>query len=361
MSRPLATEASIHILIGGGMGHGSGRGFEHGVGMESALIQVRDVSKVYVPSPLWLRALIRTSTREPVHALKGVSLDVGPGKICAVVGPNGAGKSTLFRILTGLTTPTTGSAMVAGLDAEHQSTAVRRVVGFMPADDRSLWLRNTCVENLQFHGRLQGMHDDDLKKRIRETLELVGLTRARNRVGFALSSGMRARLQIARALLHRPRVLILDEPTGNVDPVGAFELVRLIKDITVRHELAVVISSHRLDEVEELHDAVLLLDKGRVIYHGSLDLMRQRWEKPQIVVEFADEAGAATGARVIDERLGGGVADISGRKVSVSTEAAAGEVIGILNGQVASIISVAASRMPLHQLMSKILSDSDQS
>jgi ABC-2 type transport system ATP-binding protein len=156
-------------------------------------------------------------------------------------------------------------------------------------------------------------------------------------------------------------VLILDEPTGSVDPVGAFELVRLIKDITVQHGLAVVISSHRLDEVEELHDAVLLLDKGRVIYHGSLDLMRQRWEKAQIVVEFADEAWAAAGAKVIDQRLGEGVTDISGSQVSVSTEFAAGEVIGILNGQVANIVSVAASRMPLHQLMSKILADSAQS
>jgi ABC-2 type transport system ATP-binding protein len=329
--------------------------------MESPLIQVRDVSKVYVPSPLWLRALIRTSVREPVHALKNVSLEVMPGKICAVVGPNGAGKSTLFRVLTGLTTPTTGSATVAGFDAEHQSTAVRRMVGFMPADDRSLWLRNTCIENLQFHGRLQGMRDDLIKKRMRETLELVGLSHAANRVGFALSSGMRARLQIARALLHRPKVLILDEPTGSVDPVGAFELVRLIKDITVRHGLAVVISSHRLDEVEELHDAVLLLDKGRVIYHGSLDHMRQRWEKPQIVVDFADEAYAVAGAKVIDERLGTGVSDVSGSQVSVSTEVAAGEVIGILNGQVANIVSVAASRMPLHQLMSKILADSEQS
>jgi ABC-2 type transport system ATP-binding protein len=267
----------------------------------------------------------------------------------------------LFRVLTGLTTPTSGSSMVAGFDAEHQSTAVRRVVGFMPADDRSLWLRNTCIENLQFHGRLQGMRDDVLTKRIRETLELVGLTHAKNRVGFALSSGMRARLQIARALLHRPKVLILDEPTGSVDPVGAFELVRLIKDITVRHSLAVVISSHRLDEVEELHDAVLLLDKGRVIYHGSLDDMRERWEKPQIVVDFADEAYAAAGAKMIVERLGEGTADVEGSQVSVSTEVAAGEVIGILNGQVANIVSVAASRMPLHQLMSKILADSEQS
>jgi ABC-2 type transport system ATP-binding protein len=328
--------------------------------MDNALIQVRDVSKVYIPSPLWLRALIRTSTREPVQALNHVSLEVGPGKICAVVGPNGAGKSTLFRVLTGLTTPTTGTATVGGFDCERQSTAVRRMVGFMPADDRSLWLRNTCVENLAFHGRLQGMHDRLLRKRIRETLELVGLAHARNRVGFALSSGMRARLQLARALLHRPRVLILDEPTGAVDPVGAFEVVRLIKDITARQNLGVLISSHRLDEVEELHDTVLLLDRGNVLYQGSLDLMRQRYEKPQIVVEFAEAGGASQAASLLDGHLGLGVTEVYGAQVRISTEIDAGQVLGLLDGQIASIVSVAASRMPLHELMAKILSDSSR-
>lgn len=325
--------------------------------MDRALIEVRDVSKVYVPSPLWLRALIRTSTREPVRALNNVSFEVGQGKICAVVGPNGAGKSTLFRVLTGLTTPTSGTAHVAGLDSERQSTAVRRLVGFMPADDRSLWLRNTCVENLAFHGRLQGMHDKLLRKRIREMLELVGLTHAKNRVGFALSTGMRARLQLARALLHRPRILILDEPTGSVDPVGAFELVRLIKEITVRDNLAVLISSHRLDEVEELHDTVLLLDRGNVLYHGPLDLMRQRWEKPQIIVEFADADVATNAASIIDAHLGLRSTDLLDSQVRIFTEVSAGTVIGMLDGQVGGIVSVAASRMPLHELMTKILAE----
>jgi ABC-2 type transport system ATP-binding protein len=230
----------------------------------------------------------------------------------------------------------------------------------MPADDRSLWLRNTCVENLVFHGRLQGMHDADLRKRIREMLEIVGLAQARNRVGFALSSGMRARLQLARALLHRPRVLILDEPTGNVDPVAAFELIRLIKETTVRDQLSVLISSHRLDEVEELHDAVLLLDKGSMIYHGSLDLMRQRWERPQIVIKFASETEATAAAGLIDKRLGNGSAEKSGPEIRLSTEVGTGEVIAMLDGQTHGIRSIDTSRLPLHQLMSEILTDPER-
>ncbi len=128
------------------------------------LVSVEDVSKVYIPSPTWLRVLIRSSSKEAVTALDRVNLKVGAGEICAVVGPNGAGKSTLFRILTGLTTPSRGRALVGGLDATRQSSRVRRIVGFMPADDRSLYLRNTCVENLRFHGRLQGMDSGDIER-----------------------------------------------------------------------------------------------------------------------------------------------------------------------------------------------------
>jgi ABC-2 type transport system ATP-binding protein len=321
------------------------------------LVSVQDVSKVYIPSPTWLRVLIRSSSKEAVTALAGVNLEVAAGEICAVVGPNGAGKSTMFRILTGLTTPTSGRAIVCGLDATRQSSRVRRLVGFMPADDRSLYLRNTCVENLRFHGRLQGMEPGEIEKRIDEVLEMVDLSYARDRVGFALSSGMRARLQLARALLHRPRVLILDEPTSSVDPVAAYELVQLIKGVAEQDKVAVLISSHRLEEVEELHDNVAMLNKGRIIYSGDLDVMRTKWEESTIEIDFATEDMASDASTRLSAMEGVELIALEGTQVTVATAAPTGALLARLDGHVDGIVSLRHTKMPLIRLFSKIVAD----
>ena len=194
-----------------------------------AVVEVRDLTKVYLPSPAWMRIFLRTQVRVAVRALDSISLHVEGGQICAIAGPNGAGKTTLFKILTGLLAPTSGSAAVLGIDATRESPQLRRVVGFMSGEDRSLWLRLTCVQNLEFRGRLQGLRSEELRARIADVLDAVGLGDVGDRVGFALSAGMRARLQLACALLHQPPVLILDEPTGSVDPVGSFELLEMIR------------------------------------------------------------------------------------------------------------------------------------
>jgi ABC-2 type transport system ATP-binding protein len=232
-----------------------------------------------------------------VAALDDVSFALHPGEICAVVGPNGAGKSTLFRILIGLTTATSGDVEVLGIPAAKAGAAVRRQIGFASADDRSLLLRQTCYHNLAFHGRLQGLPERQLSGRIAEVLELVGLSHATDRAGFALSAGMRARLQLARALLHEPRLLILDEPTGTVDPLGAHEILGVIQTIVREKNMALIISSHRLEEIEALRDRVLLLDKGRVVYDGDLGSLRRVWDRPKVALTVAatgrDECRAA--------------------------------------------------------------------
>src|SRR5438552_16264465 len=129
----------------------------------------------------------------------------------------------------------------------------------MAGADRTLWLRQTCEQNLEFRGRLQGLHGDALRVRIKDALDAVGLSDVADRVGFALSSGMRARLQLACALLHEPPVLILDEPTGTVDPVGSFELLEMIRRVTTERRLAVLFSTHRVDEIEALGEKAILL------------------------------------------------------------------------------------------------------
>ena len=323
------------------------------------IVEVANVSKVYMPSPPWLKLLLRSSVKEPVHALNDVSLTVDGGRIVAVVGPNGAGKSTLFRVLTGLTTPTKGSATIMGLDASTQSAEVREYLGFMPPEERTLWMRHTCVENMIFHGRLQGMGGENLRRRTDEVLEMVGLGHAKDRVAFALSSGMNARLRLARALLHDPAVLILDEPTGTLDPVGAHELLTVIQKVTVERNMAVLLSSHRMEDIEALHDNVLMLSGGQVAYWGSLDELRSSWERPQIEINFAHATQAAAGAVSLGAMPGVDGVQVKESLVCVATELPIGDLLGKLAGEVAGVTRVETSKMPLRELLADMLTNTE--
>jgi ABC-2 type transport system ATP-binding protein len=328
---------------------------------ESPSIVVDHVSKIYYPSPPWMKALVRTNIKEPVIALEDVTLNVCPGEILAVVGPNGAGKTTTFRILVGLTTPTTGSVSVMGYDATHESVSVRSLVGWMPGDDRSLLMRLTCTQNLLFHGRLQGLKGASLDKKITEVLELVDLGHAAHKTIFALSAGMRARMQLARALLPDPAVLVLDEPTGAIDPVAAHKLLNLIITIVSERKLGAVISSHRLEEIESLHSRVVLLDRGRVRYDGDLDTLRERLDRPCLEVQF-NQADVAEAARrsVESSRLAASVTrDDETVRIILDHGTPAGSVLSELGHLLPDVTHVDEVQRPLRDLLSEIYEAAD--
>jgi len=295
--------------------------------------------------------LLRSAISEPVVALEDVTFSVRGGEICAVVGPNGAGKSTLFRVLTGLTTPTEGQALIAGLDCTRDSVAVRRMVGFMPPEERTLFLRYDCIENLLFHGRLQGMADKPLRARIDEVLEIVGLSHARDRAGFALSSGMRARLQLARAILHKPRVLILDEPTGTVDPIAAHEFLDILVKTATEQDVAILISSHRLEEIESLDDNIVMVDHGRVVYSGDLDELRRIWEQPILELAFTDVEAATLARARLDRPEMELLPSADEATVVLATSLPAGVVLGFIGDQLINVDSLNERRMPLRDLL----------
>ena len=318
------------------------------------LVEVDRLTKVYEPSPKWMRVMLKSSITEPVRAVHDLSLQVWPGQLFAVVGPNGAGKSTLFRVLTGLITPTSGSVTVAGIDVIGDARTARRHIGFMPAEDRSLNLRHTCWQNLAFHGRLQGMTRHRLDKRIDEALETVGLVHVRDRTGHALSSGMRARLQLARALLHHPDILILDEPTGTIDPIGAHDLLQLIQRLAAEQQLAVLLSSHRLEEIDALEDNVLFINHGEVVHTGSMDSLREVLEQPILRLRFTSAASAARAMATLagDPDLD---ATVEGDEVQVAGNPAPGAVLPRLGDHLARLEGVERSRMPLQELITRLM------
>jgi ABC-2 type transport system ATP-binding protein len=200
-------------------------------------------------------------------ALDEVSLRVGAGQMFALLGPNGAGKTTLLHILTTILKPDSGRAEVAGANVLTNPLDARRRIG-MVFQEPSLDDRLTVYENLNFHGLVYGMSLRDRRRRIDEMLELVELTEWREHLGRQLSSGMKRRLEIARALLHEPRILFLDEPTVGLDAQSRERIWMYLAELRTRQKLTIVVTTHYIEEVEYC-DAVCVIDLGKVLAEGT--------------------------------------------------------------------------------------------
>jgi ABC-2 type transport system ATP-binding protein len=231
-----------------------------------AAVSVEGLGKVFRP-PGGTRDLLRGRFfRDPVQALDGVSFDVAPGEVVCMMGPNGAGKSTLARILGGLLLPTTGRATIAGHDAAAGAPALRRSVSFVVGDERSFHYGVSGRENLRYFAALHGLDARAGRRRVDELLERVGLAAAADRRYREYSRGMRQRLAIARGLLGEPEVLLLDEPTLGLDPMGARDLRAFLRDDTIRAAgRTALVCSNDPGEARALADRVLFLRGGRLV------------------------------------------------------------------------------------------------
>jgi ABC-2 type transport system ATP-binding protein len=203
-----------------------------------------------------------------VQALDGVSFAVREGEVFGLLGPNGAGKSTTVRSLVTLTTPDSGSASVAGHDVLREQNAVRRVIGYVPQDSGVDEL-GTGRENLMLQGRVQGMKGKDLRERTDTLLELVGITDAADRIVKTYSGGMRRRLDIALGLVHRPRVLFLDEPTTGLDPEARVVMWDEVSRLARAESLTILLTTHYLEEADQLADRLAIVSQGKVVVEGT--------------------------------------------------------------------------------------------
>ena len=236
--------------------------------------------------------------RGGVYAVKGVSLSIPQGGVYGLIGPNGSGKSTIMKALVGLLAPDAGSCRVFGKPAT--AAANRREIGFLP-ENPYFYKFLTGEETVRFYGRLCGLRGAELKARTQEMLELAGLTEAAHRRLGGYSKGMLQRVGLAQALVQRPRLLVLDEPTAGVDPIGS----RAIRDIILNLKeqgMTVFLCSHLLEQVQEICDRVGILYRGVMIAEGTMEELTRdqsrteltlRNPSPELLEQLRDVAGEA--------------------------------------------------------------------
>jgi ABC-2 type transport system ATP-binding protein len=205
--------------------------------------------------------------REPIVAVRDLNLQIRAGEVYGLLGPNGSGKSTTLKIILGLVSPTRGRTEIFGRDSNQVDS--RETVGFLP-ENPYFYKYLSGAETLRFFGNLCRLRKRDLRKRIDELLELVGLTNARDRRLGTYSKGMLQRIGLAQALINEPKLVVLDEPTAGVDPAGSREIRDLIVDLK-RRGITVLLSSHLLTQVQEICDRVGILANGVLVREGQLE------------------------------------------------------------------------------------------
>ena len=242
------------------------------------------------PQAVEIRNLVKDFTtsfrRQPLRAVDGVSLRIAPGEVYGLIGPNGSGKSTTMKALLGLVAPTSGQCSIFGRDSLRVDS--RNDVGFLP-ENPYFYKHLTGAETLRFYGKLCGLGGKQLKHRIDELLALVDLTDARDRRIGGYSKGMLQRIGLAQALIQEPRLVILDEPTAGVDPLGSRQIRDLILKLKQRG-ITVFLCSHLLEQVQEVCDHVGIIFRGKMIREGRLDDLIAIENQTEIILKVAPES-----------------------------------------------------------------------
>jgi sodium transport system ATP-binding protein len=207
-------------------------------------------------------------------ALGGISFHAQPGQIYGILGPNGAGKTTVLRILSTVLRPSSGTATINGCDVLTQSDQVRRQIGFMSANT-AVYDRMTGWEMVEYFGRLHGMAEEPLRRRMEQLFEQLKMNDTRDVLGAKMSSGMKQKVSVARAVVHDPPVLIFDEPTLGLDVLVARALLRSVTELR-EHGKCILFSTHIMREAEKICDRVAILYRGQILAEGALDELRDQ-------------------------------------------------------------------------------------
>jgi ABC-2 type transport system ATP-binding protein len=235
-----------------------------------------------------------TKTYGELRAVDGVSFKVDPGEILGFLGPNGAGKTTTMRILTGFLPPTSGQVVVAGYDVQEQPMEVKRRIGYLP-ETPPLYSDLSVLSYLSFVAKIKGIPKAERQERIDWVLTRCGLSEVRSRLIGNLSKGFRQRVGLAQAIVHKPDVLVLDEPTIGLDPRQIREIRELIRELSKEH--TIILSTHILPEVTMICTRAVIINRGRIVLEGKVaDLTKERTLEEvfiELISKEEDVRGAA--------------------------------------------------------------------
>jgi ABC-2 type transport system ATP-binding protein len=282
-----------------------------------------------------------------VKALDGLSFSVAQGTIFGLLGPNGAGKSTAVKILTTLAKPDEGRASVVGIDVVAQPDRVRRTAGVV-AQGSGVDIQATGRENLRLQGHLYGMRGRSLEVRVEELLERFGLTDAADRVARGYSGGMQRRMDIAMALIHDPQVLFLDEPTTGLDPEVRADMWNEITGLARDHGKTVLLTTHYLEEADQLAARLAIVDRGKVVAEGTPEELKRELRGDAVHVELAgSRSGELNGSvhRALETVTGVRDVAVEGRALRARADDGGRAVPSVLQALEASGIEVASVRV----------------
>ena len=232
---------------------------------------------------------------DEVEAVRGIDFEVQAGEIFGFLGPNGAGKSTTISMLCTLVRPSGGSALVAGHDVVSERDEVRRSIGLV-FQDTTLDGYLTAEQNLRLHAELYGVPRDAVLERMRQVMEMVGLWERRGSRVNTFSGGMKRRLEIARGLLHSPRVLFLDEPTVGLDPQTRSSIWSYIRELKAREDITIFLTTHYMDEAEYC-DRIAIMDQGRIIVLDTPETLKANVGKDRVQIQTGDDQAAIDALR----------------------------------------------------------------
>ncbi len=230
-----------------------------------------------------------------VRAVRGVGFEVATGEVFGFLGPNGAGKTTTINMLCTLAKPTSGEATVAGHDVVHERDDVRRNIGLV-FQDPTLDSYLTAVQNLKLHAELYGLQSDLVAPRMQQVLEMVGLWERKDSPVGTFSGGMRRRLEIARGMMHSPRVLFLDEPTIGLDPQTRRSIWSYIRELKEREQITIFMTTHYMDEAEWC-DRIAIMDQGEIVALDSPETLKAQIGKDRVMIHTDDDEAAIAALR----------------------------------------------------------------